>query len=180
MAQNFYEMYLEELEQILPFGPGEEETLLEQTAAGDAGARKRLVEGSLTRALSLAKEYEGRSLPMSDVVQEANTALMLAAVEYDGSEPWEKLLSRRVREAVEQALMEQDSERKVEETMAARVNALQVVSQRMAEELGREATVAELAEKMKMTEDEIKDIMKLALDALTVSGEGNVAGGEQE
>ena len=41
-------------------------------------------------------------------------------------------------------------------------------------------TIRELAEKMKMTEDEIKDIMKLALDALTVSGEGNVAGGEQE
>ena len=64
--------------------------------------------------------------------------------------------------------------------MAARVNALQIVSQHLAGELGREATVAELAEKMKMTEEEIRDIMKLALDALTVSGDTAAAGGETE
>ena len=64
--------------------------------------------------------------------------------------------------------------------MAARVNVLQTVSQVMAKELGREATVAELAEKMKMTEDEVKDIMKLALDAITVKGEGAVSGAQKE
>ena len=70
----------------------------------------------------------------------------------------------------------------IKENVAARVNVLQTVSQMMAKELGREATVAELAEKMKMTEDEIRDIMKQALDALTVSGEGAVAadGGMEE
>lgn len=66
--------------------------------------------------------------------------------------------------------------------MAARVNVLQTVSQVMAKELGREATVDELAEKMKMTPDEIKEIMKLALDALTVNGEGAAVsdGGEED
>ena len=59
-------------------------------------------------------------------------------------------------------MLEQRSEAEIEETMAARVNVLQTVSQVMAKELGREATVEELAEKMKMTPDEIKDIMKLA------------------
>lgn len=180
MAQDFYEMYLEEMEQIAPFDAGEEETLLERTAAGDVKARERLVEGSLRRALELAKEYEGGKLPMADIVQEANTALMLAAVEYDGGEDWETLLERRIREAVVEAVREQETELEVEENMAARVNALQIVSQRMAEELGREADVSELAEKMKMTEDEIRDIMKLALDALTVSGNGAAAGGDAE
>ena len=46
---------------------------------------------------------------------------------------------------------------------------LQTVSQVLLKELGREATLSELAEKMKMTEDEIRDIMKLALDAVNVS-----------
>ena len=64
--------------------------------------------------------------------------------------------------------------------MAARVNVLQTVSQVMAKELGREATVTELAEKMKMTEDEVKDIMKLALDAITVNGEGAVSEEQQK
>lgn len=172
MAENFYEMYLEEMGGIAPLTGQEKPDLLKETAKGNAGARNRLVEGSLRHVLDLAAEYGGRELPMSDIVQEANTALMLAAIEYDGSEEWDSLLARRVREAVELALEEQKAEAEIEETMAARVNVLQTVSQMLARELGREATLQELAAKMKMTEDEIKDIMKLALDALTVNGEG--------
>lgn len=175
MAENFYDMYLEEMREIRPLEAGEREALLIRTASGDQEARSRLVEGSLSEVLELAGEYEGRELPMSDIVQEANTALMLAAVEYDGSEAWSELLERRVRESVELALEEQRMEASIEENMAARVNVLQTVSQMLARELGREATVEELATKMKMTEDEIRDIMKLALDALTVGGEGAVA-----
>lgn len=172
MAEPFYEMYLEELGEIRPFEAGEEEGLLPLVREGNAQARGRLVEGSLTRAVKLAGEYEGEGLPMSDLVQEANMALMLAAVEYDGSEEWTALSERRVREAIELALKEQQAEMQVEETMAARVNVLQTVSQVLAKELGREATLEELAAKMKMSEEEIRDIMKLALDALSVKGEG--------
>lgn len=175
MAENFYDMYLEEMREIRPLEAEEREALLIRIASGDQEARSRLVEGSLSEVLELAGEYEGRELPMSDIVQEANTALMLAAVEYDGSEAWSELLERRVRESVELALEEQRMEASIEENMAARVNVLQTVSQMLAKELGREATVEELAAKMKMTEDEIRDIMKLALDALTVGGEGAVA-----
>ena len=174
MAENFYEMYLEEMGGITPLTEQEKKALLKETARGDAGARSRLVEGSLRHVLDLVSGYEGRELPMSDIVQEANTALMLAAIEYDESEPWDGLVERRVREAVELALEEQKAE--IEENMAARVNVLQTVSQMMAKELGREATLQELAAKMKMTEEEIKDIMKLALDALTVNGEGRALG----
>lgn len=180
MAENFYDMYLEEMREIRPLEAKEREALLIRTASGDQEARSRLVEGSLSEVLELAGEYEGRELPMSDIVQEANTALMLAAVEYDGSEAWSELLERRVRESVELALEEQRMEASIEENMAARVNVLQTVSQILAKELGREATVEELAAKMKMTENEIRDIMKLALDALTVGGEGAVAGDSGE
>lgn len=176
MAENFYEMYLEEMGSITPLTEQEKKVLLNETARGDAGARSRLVEGSLKHVLDLVSGYEGRELPMSDIVQEANTALMLAAIEYDESEAWDGLVERRVREAVELALQEQKAEAEMEETMAARVNVLQTVSQMMAKELGREATLQELAAKMKMTEDEIKDIMKLALDPLTVNGEGRALG----
>lgn len=176
MAENFYEMYLEEMGGITPLTEQEKKALLKETARGDAGARSRLVEGSLRHVLDLVSGYEGRELPMSDIVQEANTALMLAVIEYDESEPWDGLVERRVREAVELALEEQRAEAEIEENMAARVNVLQTVSQMMAKELGREATLQELAAKMKMTEEEIKDIMKLALDALTVNGEGRALG----
>ena len=156
MAENFYEMYLEEMELIRPLDQEEEKRVLAAAARADKEAGNRLVEGNLARALAVAKEY-------------------------DGSQEWPDFAEMKIRQAVEAALLEQRSEAEIEETMAARVNVLQTVSQVMAKELGREATVEELAEKMKMTPDEIKDIMKLALDALTVNGEGTAASdGEAE
>ena len=175
MEHDFFDMYLEEMRDITPLDRDEMASVLEGTARGDAGARSRLVEGCLGKVLEMVREYGDSELPLSDLVQEANTALMLAAIEYDGSEPWNELMTRRVKESVELALEEQRTENQIEETMAARVNVLQTVSQVLAKELGREATLEELSAKMKMTEDEVKDIMKLALDALTVNGEGQAA-----
>ena len=81
MEYDFYEMYLDEMGRIPALKPEEEAVLLEGAARGEREARERLVEGSLGRALALAREYEDRELPMADLVQEANTAHMLAAVE---------------------------------------------------------------------------------------------------
>ena len=100
MEYDFYEMYLDEMGRIPALKPEEEAALLEGAVRGEREARERLVEGSLGRALALAREYEDRELPMADLVQEANTALMLATVEYDGSRQWAELLEYRVREAM--------------------------------------------------------------------------------
>ena len=180
MEHDFFDMYLEEMRSITPLERDEMVSVLEGTARGDAGARSRLVEGCLGKVLEMVREYGDSELPLSDLVQEANTALMLAAIEYDGSEPWNELMTRRVKESVELALEEQRTENQIEETMAARVNVLQTVSQVLAKELGREATLEELSAKMKMAEDEVRDIMKLALDALTVNGEGQETASVQD
>lgn len=174
MTENFYEIYLREMGVIAPLEEEERNMLLREMTHGNTEARERLVEGSLGQVLELVREYEGRELSMPDIVQEANTALMLAAVEYDGSQDWEALLCRRVKEGVELALKEQRRELAIEENMTARVNVLQTVSQTLARELGREATLEELSAKTKMDQEEVKDIMKLTLDAFTVSGEGQV------
>lgn len=180
MEHDFFDMYLEEMRGITPLDRDEMVSVLEGTAMGDAAARSRLVEGCLGQVLEIVREYGDSELPISDLVQEANTALMLAAIEYDGSELWNELMTRRVKESVELALEEQRTENQIEETMAARVNVLQTVSQVLAKELGREATLEELSAKMKMTEDEVRDIMKLALDALTVNGEGQETASVQD
>ena len=180
MEHDFFDMYLEEMRGIAPLDRDELVSVLEGTARGDAAARSRLVEGYLGQVLEIVREYGDSELPISDLVQEANTALMLAAIEYDGSELWNELMTRRVKESVELALEEQRTENQIEETMAARVNVLQTVSQVLAKELGREATLEELSAKMKMAEDEVRDIMKLALDALTVNGEGQETASVQD
>ena len=118
MEHDFFDMYLEEMRDITPLDRDEMNYVLEGTARGDAGARSRLVEGCLREVLEMVREYGDSELPLSDLVQEANTALMLAAIDYDGSEPWNELMTRRVKESVELALEEQRTENQIEETMA--------------------------------------------------------------
>ena len=97
-------------------------------------------------------------------------ALFLFASEYEYGD-FDAQMEKKVRAAIEDALQIQNRETKIEEEMAARVNVLKDISASMARELGREATLAELAERMKMSEDEIRDIMKLTMDAMKVSGQ---------
>ena len=184
MHDDFYQMYLEELEALTEVGAEEEKILLARLSGGDGDAGKRLIEGNLKKALALAKEYDGKGLPMNDLVQEANMALTALVMELgDGESPemeFEELLEKRVRESLQAAVDEQQRESEIEENVTARVNVLQEVSRVMAGELGREATVDELARKMKMTADEIRDIMKITLDAVHVETamKMNLGGGE--
>ena len=210
MHDDIYQMYLEEIGGLSACTPKEEQELLARIRGGEESARARLLEGTLGFITELARGYQDRGLPLLDLVQEANLALMMAVNEAavgmeleagggaaagmmpegtdsaaagmapdpaEGAQaltPFRALVKAQVIQALEAALEEQKVSEQVGEELLARVNVLQEVSRRMAEELGREATVAELAEKMKMTEDEIKDIMKLTLDAMRVSPDAEV------
>lgn len=168
IQDDYYEIYLEELEEIIPLMDGEEPELLAGLLNGDVTVKSRLIEGYLKTALELARGYEGRGLSLGDLVQEANVALALAAETYTGGN-FSQYAQKQIEEALHQALEKQSLEQKAEEEVAARVNVLQEVSRVLAEELGREATIEELAAKMKMTVEEIRDIMKVTLNALSVS-----------
>ena len=145
--------------------------MLEKLLLGEEAAKKRLIEGHLQAVLEMASDYMEGPLPAGDLIQEANVALMLAADSYEGGD-FLSHLRAQVEEALKLALEEQKREEETSEEITARVNVLQEVSKVMAKELGREATVEELAEKMKMTPEEIKDIMKMTLDAIsTIGGE---------
>ena len=172
-TEDIYQVYMEELAVIPPCTEEENRELLKRVKAGDREAKKRLVEGNLKKALLFIQDYLNRGVPMADLIQEASMELMELADE-GFQEGFEKLLESRIHVRMEEVIREQKAEMDLEEEMLARVNVLQEVSKRMAEELGREATVAELAEKMKMTEDEIRDIMKLTLDAMSVSPDAEV------
>ena len=89
----------------------------------------------------------------------------------DVSGQFEKFLEERVKAALEAVVDEHKAQKKISKKVLDRVNLLQDVSKQMAEELGREATVPELAQRLKMTEEEVKDTMKVALDALKALGE---------
>ena len=148
----------------------EEETrqLIAETRNGNMKAKERLIEGNLKKALFFVQDYINQGVPLSDLIQEASMELMLLADE-GFEDSFETLLESRIRVRLEEVVKEQKSEMDIEEEMLARVNVLQEVSKTMAEQLGREATLAELAERMKMTEDEVREIMKVTMDALSMS-----------
>ncbi|MGL5435571.1 MAG: sigma-70 domain-containing protein [Lachnospiraceae bacterium] len=163
-------MYLEEIEKIPACTPQEEAELLLRIRSGDETAKQRLTEGSLKALAVMAKEYENQGLSEGDLIQEANVAFLMLVNRYEEHMgTFRDCLDTCVRQALQDAVAFQKNEANVEEELAARVNVLKKVSQIMADELGREATVEELAQKMKMTVEEIKDIMKLTLDAMSVS-----------
>ena len=93
--------------------------------------------------------------------------MMLVDDAFEGS--FEKLLESRIRVRMEEVISEQTSASNIEEEVLARVNVLQEVSKELAERFGREPKLEELAEYMKMTEDEVREIMKVTMDALSLS-----------
>ena len=165
-AEDIYQVYMEELALIPPCTEEENRELLRKVKSGDREAKNRLVEGNLKKALFFIQDYLNRGVPMADLIQEASMELMGLADE-GFQEGFEKLLESHVR--MEEVIRDQKAEMDLEEEMLARVNVLQEVSKRMAEELGREASLKELAERMKMTEEDVREIMKMTMDALKLS-----------
>ena len=167
-AEDIYRVYMEEIAAIPPCSEAENAKLLGEIRNGNKAARERLIEGNLKNALFFVQDYINKGVPMADLIQEASLELMMLADEgFEGS--FEKLLESRIRVRMEEIINDQKKEADIEEEMLARVNVLQEVSKSMAEELGREAKLSELAERMKMTEDEVREIMKVTMDALCMS-----------
>ena len=166
--EDIYRVYMEEIAAIPPCSEEENEKLLGEIRSGTTAARERLIEGNLKNALFFVQDYINKGVPMADLIQEASMELMMLADEgFEGS--FEKLLESRIRVRMEEIINDPKKETDIEEEMLARVNVLQEVSKSMAEELGREAKLSELAERMKMTEDEVREIMKVTMDALSMS-----------
>lgn len=167
-AEDIYRVYMEEIAAIPPCSEAENAKLLGEIRNGNKAARERLIEGNLKNALFFVQDYINKGVPMADLIQEASMELMMLADEgFEGS--FEKLLESRIRVRMEEIINDQKKEADIEEEMLARVNVLQEVSKSMAEELGREAKLSELTERMKMTEDEVREIMKVTMDALSMS-----------
>ena len=167
-TEDIYRVYMEELAAIPPCTAAENEELLGKVKAGVAGARERLIEGNLRNALMHVQNYINRGVPMADLIQEASMELMMLVDDaFEGS--FEKLLESRIRVRMEEVISEQTSASNIEEEVLARVNVLQEVSEELAERFGREPKLEELAEYMKMTEDEVREIMKVTMDALSLS-----------
>lgn len=168
-SESYFEYYMEQLSQVEPCTAEEETVLLADLLKGSSQAEGRLIEGNLHRVLKLAEEFGQDQISLADLVQEGNMALTMAVSEFEGGD-FGSYLDQNITAAFHHAADSLDMEGKATEELLARINVMNKVAGMLAEELGREATVPELAERMKMTPEEIRGLMQLALDAIQVEG----------
>lgn len=174
LTENLYmEMYQEELEEISEVTEEEEEKLFLLAAAGDAAARSRLAQLYLKMVCDMARTYRYGSLPVSDLIQEGNVALLLALNDLevmDRLQDYREWLYRKVGEAMEDALREQNDLRDLDEQIAQRVNHLNESIHNLERDLEHKVSVAELSAYLEMPMEEIRDILRMAGDEIDIRG----------
>ena len=156
------QIYLNEIGQIPLLSEAEERDLGEKSAAGDASARQKLAEGNLRLVVSLAKHYTGRGVPIMDLIQEGNMGLMHAAEKYDHTKEnhFSTYAAWWIKEAMQRAIDQQSREIRVPVHVAENMKRVQKAARELQQSLGRDATPAEIAQKLgDKTEAEVKDII---------------------
>lgn len=161
--------YKEDLAALRAEQPGERMELLKQIAGGDADAKSRLTEIYLPEVLEIALQMRCPEVFLGDLVQEGNISLILAldflkaegVLEQPGTE-LDLRLKKEIRQGIQVLIEEQTEQKLCDQKMEQQVNDLDTALHHLAEEKGRAVTMDELAEYMKISEEGILDIMKLA------------------
>ena len=156
-------MYLEEVKSIPAMQEGEKEQLLQAYAEGHKEARDRIMELYLMDTLQIASEYREQGIGLSDLIQEANIGLLMALEEMV-TEDIE--IKKRIRAAVEAALAVEGREGAIGAHLAEEINRLDEASQTLTERNGQAPTIEELMEYLGMPEDEVREYMKISLNAI--------------
>ncbi|MCU6748310.1 sigma-70 family RNA polymerase sigma factor [Faecalicatena acetigenes] len=155
-------IYLKEIGQIPLLSEEEERLLGQQCAQGDEDAKRKLEEGNLRLVVSIAKHYTGRGLSFLDLIQEGNIGLMRAVGKYDYTKEnrFSTYASWWIKEAIMRALDEQSREIRVPVHVAENMKKVQKVRKDLQQELGREPSAAEIAEKLgNKTEEYVKELL---------------------
>jgi len=174
-ALAFHEMYLNEMNAISHNSSNTVPELLRSLIAGCPDAAGELSKLYLPLVLKLCGDFEHMGLTHSDLVAEGNLALYEAALEYaslpdksDEQTYFEEYLCRRIKNALQAAVDAELGHCQISNHLAEQINALNNASTELAEDLGREATLEELCDRLSLGEDEIKQLMKITIDALSV------------
>ncbi|WP_099468910.1 RNA polymerase sigma factor region1.1 domain-containing protein [Konateibacter massiliensis] len=160
----YLDMYLEELESISPASESEKKELYGQVLQDNPLAKSRLIEIYLSRVVALAKNYVNQGVALSDLIQEGNIGLMLTldTMEEIAETRVEAALENGIVTALQNAVEEADSLVSAGKQIVNRVNYLNEGAKNLGEELGRRASVEELAKYMEMSEEEIADIIRVS------------------
>ena len=163
-------MYLKEIGQIKLLTMEEELSLADRIIAGDQEAKAILAEANLRLVVSIAKRYVGRGMLFLDLIQEGNIGLMKAVEKFDVSKGYKfsTYATWWIRQAITRAIADQARTIRVPVHMVETINKLARVQRQLTLELNREPSEEELAKKMNVSIDKIRDIYKISQEPVSL------------
>ncbi len=163
-------MYLKEIGRISLLSTEEEMELSIKVANGDEEAAALLAESNLRLVVSIAKRYVGRGLLFLDLIQEGNIGLMKAVekFDYDKGYKFSTYATWWIRQAITRALADQARTIRVPVHMVETINKMSRIQRQMTLELNREPTEEELAEKMDITVEKVREVIKISQDPVSL------------
>jgi RNA polymerase primary sigma factor len=163
-------MYLKEIGQIKLLTMDEELELADRILEGDEVAKATLAEANLRLVVSIAKRYVGRGMLFLDLIQEGNIGLMKAVEKFDVSKGYKfsTYATWWIRQAITRAIADQARTIRVPVHMVETINKLARIQRQLTLELNREPSEQELAKKMGMSVEKVRDIYKISQEPVSL------------
>ncbi len=163
-------MYLKEIGKVPLLTADEEKELAMQMEAGDMEAKKRLAEANLRLVVSIAKRYVGRGMLFLDLIQEGNLGLIKAVEKFDYRKGYKfsTYATWWIRQAITRAIADQARTIRIPVHMVETINKLIRVQRQLLQELGREPYPEEIAEKMSLPVERVREIQKISQEPVSL------------
>ena len=163
-------MYLKEIGKIPLLTTEAEIALAKRMELGDKEAGKRLAEANLRLVVSIAKRYVGRGMQFLDLIQEGNLGLIKAVEKFDYTKGYKfsTYATWWIRQAITRAIAEQARTIRIPVHMVESINRLIRVSRQLLQELGREPFPEEIAERMEIPVERVREIMKISQEPVSL------------
>lgn len=163
-------MYLKEIGRVPLLTADEEVSLALKIEQGDQEAKQRLAEANLRLVVSIAKRYVGRGMQFLDLIQEGNMGLMKAVEKFDYSKGFKfsTYATWWIRQAITRAIADQARTIRIPVHMVETINKLIRIQRQLLQELGKEPTPEQIAEKMEMPTEKVREILKIAQEPVSL------------
>ena len=163
-------IYLKEIGRVPLLTTEEEIELAQRMAKGDPYAKKRLSEANLRLVVSIAKKYVGRGMQFLDLIQEGNLGLIKAVEKFDYTKGFKfsTYATWWIRQAITRAIADQARTIRIPVHMVETITKVKKVSSQLLHENGHDPSPEEIAEKLNMPVDKVREIMRVAQDPVSL------------
>ena len=163
-------LYLKEIGRVPLLNTDREKDLAERMMAGDETAKTELVEANLRLVVSIAKRYVGRGMFFLDLIQEGNLGLMKAVDKFDYTKGYKfsTYATWWIRQAITRAIADQARTIRIPVHMVETIHKVSRISRQLLQENGREPTADEIGERISMSAEKVREIMKIAQDPVSL------------